>query len=285
MTSRNNALGVLAFLLVSYPACLKAQEPPTAKSDKDLAAAVSQLTQQVGQISTQMQQLQKELVDLKGARPTQALPVRGEETAAATPQGEGPVTRAEFETLQTKVQTHTDLIDSIDDKLVGMAQDAREFVAQAQEQNVLQEKMLAAISTTGAGGNPIPNLRAVMSDARGREALEEAVHQVLRRTGVVTVENQMGQSYTMRINDRTHVIAAGGTTKIEDVPVGNVTSELVGYEQPKTLALAPPTYELKILIRPEQREVVRRVASPVVYDESYGYSYRYDPLLGWVWTP
>ncbi len=274
MTPRHATLGLLALVTFFCPVGLAAQEAAGGASTTQRTDAVAQLTQRMTQLSTQLQQVQNELAELKAARPTPGQP---SDIAADA----GGVTRAEFDALKTKVQAITDLIDSVDDQLASMARDAQEFADQVQQQNAVQEQMLAAISSTGAGGNPIPNLRAVMSDSRGRQILEEAVHQSLRRVGTVTIQNEMGQSYTMRVNGQTHVVPAGGITTVQDVPVGNVTTELVGYEDPKLLALTPPEYTLKILIKPGQPRVVQRVTTPVVYQYSTGY----DPLLDWVVVP
>jgi uncharacterized small protein (DUF1192 family) len=290
---------ILAVLTVLFsPACLSAQQATDAGAAKQLTDAVVKLSEQVTNLSDRVVKMQQEIADLKGqrqagnqGRTTTAMP------APATAGTNSYVTREEFQTLQAQVKANTDVIDSVDDRLAVISKENAELLAQIQEQNAAQSQMLAAISTQGAGGNPIPNLRAIMDDSQGRESLENAVHQVLRRQGTVTIENRLGQGYSIEVNRQAHFVPAGGGITISNVPVGTVTTELVGYEETKYWAITPPDYQLKIVIGPRERQVVRRVAEaetmpqvvtpavPVATPVVANYRYYYDPALGWVLTP
>lgn len=266
MSVRYRTLGTLLAVFALWPAWLAAQQPTSAGATQQLTNSVTQLTQQVSQLAGQLKIMQEDINQLKAQSPQQQA---GAPEAVASAAGKAKeestdrITRAEFQALQDQVKANTDLIDSVDDRLASMREDNKELLAQVFEQNNQQSELLAAISTQGAAGNPIPNLRAIMNDSQGRQTLEGAVHEVMRRQGTVTIENRMPQGYSITLNRQPHYVASGEIKTFSGVPVGNVTTELVGYEEPKHWALTPPAYDLKIVIAPRQSQVVRRVASPV----------------------
>ena len=279
MSLRNKTLVSVVSALALWPTWLAAQQPTSAGSTQQLTKEVRDLTQQIGKLADQLQKVQVDIAQLKGqAGPGQT----GAAAVNSTPVGASDyVPRAEFQALQNQVKANTDLIDSVDDKLVSMREDNRELLDQVFQQNNEQSKMLAAISTRGTAGTPIPNLRAIMNDTQGRQALEGAVHEVLRRQGTVIVENRMPQGYSIELNRQSHYVAPGEAKTFTDVPVGTVTTELVGYEEPKQWALTPPAYELKIVIGPQQRQVVRRVMSPVDAEYQAAIPMIYTPVEVW----
>jgi hypothetical protein len=88
-----------------------------------------------------------------------------------------------------------------------------------------------------------------------RQEMDRAVHDSMRRQGTLAIENQMDTYQTVRVNNATYQVAPHGNLNLE-VPVGTVTTELVGYEQEKHWTLGPPNYQIQIGIRPNYAQPV-----------------------------
>jgi hypothetical protein len=275
MTARSIGLSLLVMIAVSCAGLARAADAPAEQPAPDdsmtqLLDAVKGLTEQVDALSGQMETVQQELSALKGqAQPAPAdlltpVPPLNPETPT------GPVTREEFEALKTVVREQYAGLDNL-------VQKQEQTIAAIESQNVAQEQMLAAISTPDSSGRHIPNVRAIMQDPAGKAAMDEAVHAVMRRQGTVRVANRMNVGYDLLVN-RTRYYIPANSTKDVSVPVGSVTTELVGYESPKNWTVAAPDYSQDVVIGPRaSRSVVYR--SPVVDP------YYYDPFWGWVVWP
>ena len=138
-------------------------------------------------------------------------------------------------------------------------------------QQIAQEldTVLRQLVERGDAGDPYVSLRANMQQPEFREQLRGAVHESIDRVGTLRVENQAGTPQTLRVNDQTYQFDPFEHRDIP-VPVGTVTTELIGHEAPKHLTVAPPNYFQRIVIRLTQdaaRFQVRRPAEEpgVVY--------------------
>jgi len=261
-------------LVVGSGASAAEQQAASPDVMKQLLQSVQTLTDQVNQLTAQMATVQQELKQLKQQDSSAAqgpmVPVPGSESTPT-----GPVARREFEELKAQVDQ---LETVVREQYAGQEKTLKEVqvaIDTLRQQNVSQEELLAAISEYDRDGLAIPNVRAIMKSSDGREALDEAVHQVMKRQGAVVVENRLGQGYTLRVNrSESHYIGPYETKRIP-VPVGTITTELVGYESPKNWSVGPPNYEQRIAIGPSP------AASPVVLTPAY----YWDPLLGWIMVP
>jgi len=125
-----------------------------------------------------------------------------------------------------------------------------------------QRRVLEAISEPDSQGNPILDLRSAMQSRDFRQDMSAAVNNSMQRRGTLQVVNRTGQPQSIRVNDAQYEVDAHASREF-NVPVGTVTTELVGYETPKHLTVAPPRYFQRLLIKPEsgvQRRVAWRVA-------------------------
>jgi hypothetical protein len=108
------------------------------------------------------------------------------------------------------------------------------------------------------------NLRSAMAVPQFRDELANAVHDVIRQRGTLRVENRSGIEHRLLINGSEHRIPALRIVEI-DVPVGTLTTELVGYEAPKNWTVGPPNYQQAITITPRPTPAVY-VEAPVMVD-------------------
>jgi hypothetical protein len=106
------------------------------------------------------------------------------------------------------------------------------------------------------GDKYVLNLRSAMAVPQFREELTEAVHDVIRRRGTLRVENRTAVEHRLLVNRTEYRIPAMRTLAL-DVPVGTVTTELLGYERPKNWTVSPPHYH--------QRITITRTAPPAVF--------------------
>jgi len=137
-----------------------------------------------------------------------------------------------------------------------------------QDTNARQEKILRAISQSDSQGNYVLNVKGNVDNSREfKQQFGDAVNESMQQTGVVLVTNNMSAGYYLRVNGRDWYIAAGKQRTIE-VPVGPLTTELVGHEAEKTWTIGPPNYRQGIEINPRRetlsptREVYPSVAGP-----------------------
>jgi hypothetical protein len=274
MTARIIGFCLLVMIAVSGADVAGAQDTAAEQPTPDdpmtqLIGTVKSLSEQVAALSGQVDAMQQEL----GALKSQQQPASADELTPVpdlTPESpSGPVTREEFEALKTVVQEQYAGLDSLVRK-------QEETIAAIESQNVAQEQMLAAISTPDSSGRHIPNVRAIMQDPAGKAAMDEAVHAVMRRQGTVRVANRMNVGYDLLVNRARYYIPANSTKEVS-VPVGSVTTELVGYESPKNWTVAAPDYVQDVIIGPraERSFVPQSPAVETVY---------YDAFWGWyVW--
>ncbi|HVC96208.1 MAG TPA: hypothetical protein VND64_21170, partial [Pirellulales bacterium] len=124
-------------------------------------------------------------------------------------------------------------------------------------------RALSDISDYDEAGNRILAVRNTMQSKKGREQLSDVVHESLKRKGMLRIHNKMPYDQRIQVNGGDYDVRAGQTLVINDVPLGTLTTELVGWEAPRNWTIAPPTYEQTIMIEPARAP---RVAPPrVVY--------------------
>lgn len=254
------AIGFLSLLLLAGlcpTATVSAQPAATDPSIGDVLQAVTTMSAQVKQLASELQAVKSRLaaVELRlsgGSQPPQGEDRSGNGGLARNAAADQYVTKAEFDRFQGQL---------------------KDLVQVAADRNDLLETVVADISMSGGSGRSIPDVRAIMEDPAGREALDQAVHGVMQRSGTLVVENRMDSSYRLLLNNQTYIDIGPRETKRIPVGLGTITTELVGFESPKNWSMGPPNYEQSIVIGPKPTQSVV-ISSPL--------SYYWDPLWGWV---
>jgi prefoldin subunit 5 len=129
------------------------------------------------------------------------------------------------------------------------------LIEQIREDLQYQRRILSAITEDGGNGGTIVSLRGAMESDKGRRQLADVVNQSLARKGTLRIHNTMPYEEQISVNGRSYRIQAGVTLVLSDLPVGSVTTELVGREAPRNWTIAPPTYEESIDIGPRRAPV------------------------------
>lgn len=254
------AIGFLSLLALGGFYCtatVSAQPAATAPSIGDVFQAVKTMSARVEQLAIELQRVKSELAIVQqrlsgGSQSPQGTDRSGNGGLAGSAAADQYVTKAEFDLFQ------------------GQLKDLAKIAA---DRNDLLETVVADISMGGGSGRSIPDVRAIMEDPAGREALDQAVHGVMQRRGTLVVENRMDSGFRLLLNNQTYIDIGPRETKRIPVELGTITTELVGFESPKNWSVGPPNYEQSIVIGPKPTQAVV-ISSPL--------SYYWDPLWGWV---
>lgn len=129
-------------------------------------------------------------------------------------------------------------------------------------QNALAEKdaelneIVRALSERDSNNRPILALRSIMKNSEEfRKEMRQAVNESIQREGKLIVDNQTSGVQFLQVNGKTQTLNA--LTKYEfTVPVGTLTTELVGQEASKNWTIGAPAYRQEIIIRPRTRQIV-----------------------------
>lgn len=119
----------------------------------------------------------------------------------------------------------------------------------------------------------VPNILANMERSpEFRAELGRAVHEVMQHWGTLLIENRTSTGQTIRVlpTGQYVYIPPWQSSGPIAVPVGTVSTALIGQEAPKNWVIGPPNYEQRIVINPRP---VWIAPSP---------KYIFDPLWGWV---
>jgi hypothetical protein len=134
-------------------------------------------------------------------------------------------------------------------------------------QNQLEQKdneiaeILNFLTERDSKDQPVLALRSIMKKSgEFRKEMAEAVNESIRQEGKLIVENQTAGVQFVAVNGRSERIEAL-ETRVFTVPVGTLTTELIGQEGPKNWTITAPNYEQSIVIRPLRQRTV--VESPV----------------------
>lgn len=177
-------------------------------------------------------------------------------------------------TLRSQNQDISKILDLVEDQnrqLAKVYEEYRRLADRLDAQLKEQRARLEQIAEQDNAGNYVPAIRANMAKSpEFRQAMSAVVHEAMRREGILRVQNQTGVGVSLRVNnDKTYYIAPYSTHPDITVPVGTLTTELVGYEPPKNWTIGAPHYFQQINITPSPTRVV---VEPVA-------------VLPSVWTP
>lgn len=186
----------------------------------------------------------------------------------------GFVSESEFQERSDQVDKRIDaLLETVSDQSAQIAQLRENFqkvTDNLAEQVGGQQDILEAISQPTADGSRVLALRSNMQrNPEFREEVQEAVNDSIRRTGTLEVQNNMDVGKYFEVNGRRWYIPARSTRSF-DVPVGTLTTELVGDEPRRSLTIGPPDYFQRVEINPQQ--TMRTVERPVMQSS-------YEPVI------
>jgi len=156
-----------------------------------------------------------------------------------------------------------------DAELESLVQSHGKTIELLAQQDQLQEEILLAISRRDSQNRPILPLLSIMQQSpEGAREIEAAVIKSLPQFGTVRIRNDTEFPQTVRVNGVERTIRPWGTEPFERIPMGVVTTELVGHESPKHWTLALPKREIEIRI---SGNAIRRF-----YEH-----WEWDPFFGW----
>ena len=166
------------------------------------------------------------------------------------------VHKGEFEDLQNRVAVLEDKLE-INLKMLT-------------DQSARQRQILNQISRSDGNGNYAINLLGNMQQPEFRQEFEDAVHKSIRQRGTLRIKNNMAFSQNMLINNKKQIYVPPYGTIDVDVPVGTLTTELLGHEAPKNWTITAPNYYHEIVINPRPvRHVIVEppiiIGPPVIY--------------------
>lgn len=152
--------------------------------------------------------------------------------------------RTEFETRMSEMDARW---NDLSGHILAQHNDLREVVSR-DSRNVATLRLRSMMEKS-------PEFRTDFSSAV-RQAMPE-----VPQWGVVRVENNMSTDQTLHVNGEPWSVPAMQRRDVS-VPVGTVTTQLVGYESPKTWVVGSPTFMQRVSINPIPAPTI--VHSPIV---------------------
>mgnify|MGYP001050955704 CR=1 FL=1 len=136
------------------------------------------------------------------------------------------------------------------------------------QNRTILEQVAQNVSGRDGQSSYVPNIWSAMEDSEQfRKSMKEAVHMSLDQQGTLVIRNKTHTGKSLRIRatgkDTTVYVPAGTEVRVP-VPVGTVSTELVGHEAAKNWMLGPPNNEQEIDILPAPPAPV--VISPPLYE-------------------
>ena len=170
------------------------------------------------------------------------------------------------ERLNAEVDRLTDFLNNRELEIRQLKQEFDNSTIRLDTQIADQRLILNAISTSDSQGNRMVAINNMMSTSpQFRQEMSGAVHDSLQRWGTLRVRNRTGSYQLLDVNRQRLEIPP--YTEMFDirVPVGTLTTELVGQEGAKNWTVTAPDYFQEIVIEPALANRVL-VGSPLVYD-------------------
>lgn len=281
MSARIVSLCILVTVWSVPAGVVKAQSKPGEPSTPAAADAVTQaqLKEALGALETR---LDNKLDALSNALngPQERPPVE-----PPRPPRSGPVTREEINELWNALYKNTGSIAKNEGKInanTAHLEQKQDEIRKLTNVVVDNRARISQITkAVGPVGSPYTlDLKGLMNTRPAfREEMKDAVQRSLDRFGTLEVENRMGTSQLLRINQRDEWIPPYSARTFEGLPVGTLTTELVGYEAAKHLTITAPTYRQRLVIAASPRPT-RSVDLGWVSDR---FVWQYDPFTGTWW--
>jgi hypothetical protein len=157
-----------------------------------------------------------------------------------------------YESNRKLMLTSTDVSKVVEENtksLEDLAQQVEELKSDLAEKDAELREILDAIASRDSAGKPVLALRNIMQSDDFKQEFQGAVNEALETHGTFTVENETYSEQLISVNGSTHTVPARMKATFR-VPVGTVTSQLVGQEAAKNWTIAAPSYTMGIKIRP-----------------------------------
>jgi hypothetical protein len=177
--------------------------------------------------------------------------------AAAQPPVTGPAT---VPPAADAAKTLQDRVDQLEQEVVELRASLLNLQNQLSEKDAELQEIVQALSRRDSNRQPILALRNIMKNSdEFRQEMQQAVNDSIQREGELRIDNQTSGVQFLSINGTTQRVDALRVTTFK-VPVGTLTTELVGQESSKNWTVGPPAYRQEIIIRPRtvQSVVVER---------------------------
>lgn len=165
--------------------------------------------------------------------------------------------------VSDSVKSNTDLIGELNVRVTELEEEVRK------KDDELKE-ILDAISRRDSTGKPILALNNIMQESEEfRSELHDAVNSSIDDVGKLIVHNRMSTDQSLLVNRRTWMLIPAGQSRQTEVPVGTLTTELVGQESAKNWTVGAPGYTQEINIEPARNVVANRpvISQSPVYAE------------------
>ncbi len=201
--------------------------------------------------------------DLTSGAPADAAETAGAAAAASALQGAAgtvaaiEMTNAELTKAVLALQTQLGEVSKATteglSQIMSLKDQMDSLQSQVNEDIERQRQILSAISTMDStSGNPIPRLSSIMENSEDfRNDVAQAVHDSLRTTGTVTINNETSTYQRIIVNDVEQGLAAGEDLTLT-IPVGTLVTQVPGRE-PRNWTIGAPNYHQSIDIIPESQ--------------------------------
>jgi TolA-binding protein len=185
-------------------------------------------------------------------------------TAATVAHAQEPSAPADADgdgSAEVKLQLLEERVQQLEKEMLEMRTSMLAMQNQLEQKDNEIAEILNFLTERDNEDQPILALRSIMKKSgEFRKEMAEAVNESIQRQGKLTVENQTAGVQFVAVNGRSERIEAL-ETRVFTVPVGTLTTELIGQEGPKNWTITAPNYEQSIVIRPLRQRTV--VESPV----------------------
>ena len=107
------------------------------------------------------------------------------------------------------------------------------------ENDKILRQEVGTLVQTANGSRFVPNVANMMQSPEYRRDLAQAVREAVPSSGTLHLRNRMASAQHLRVNGVTLDVPAW-SVRMFQAPAGTVTTELIGYESPKSLTVGPP---------------------------------------------
>jgi len=136
------------------------------------------------------------------------------------------------------------------------------------QNRTILEQVAENVSNRPGQGTYVPNIRTAMDQSEQfRKDMKDVVRKSMAQQGTLVIHNKTAIGKHVRIRAAgkdTTVYVPEGATHREAVPVGTVSTELLGHEAPKSWMVGPPNNAQEIDILPASPPAL--IVSPPVYE-------------------
>jgi hypothetical protein len=232
-------LSLVLLVLAATPGC---QTPPGSSEIERLSKGLDQLTAKVDKLSEQL--VTKKDLDDSGKKCATKEELEGVRSGLGMAKADlathmEAVAQLHFEQEQLAENVRRKF-PAVEQELAKEKKDSGEHIKAVRESN---ETELASLSKRTAG------IETRVLGIEGRLAIPSS-QPPPRQSGILRIENAMSKGQHILVNDAQYWISPSSPRDV-DVPLGEVKTELPGYESPRYHWVGPPNYLQRIIIAPK----------------------------------